>query len=342
VLRAECCSIAQRRRPLDATISALPRRFAIGVLVVGWPMDARRIIIDTDPGTDDAVAILLALASAELEVEGIVAVAGNLPLAVTEINARAICELAGRSDMAVSAGCARPITRPPITAEHFHGASGLGSLILPPPTMGLRPEHGVDFTIDLLRRAPPTSITWCALGPLTNVAMALIKAPDIVDRVDELVLMGGASRALGNTTPVAEFNIHADPHAARVVFESGLPVTMIPLDVTHQVRSTPERIARLAALGTPVAMAVAQLLTPTQREPSALHDPCVIAYLLAPELFLGSRVNVAIECESALTLGMTVVDWRGVIGWPTNANVLHTVDADAVYRLLEERLGCPA
>ncbi len=293
------------------------------------------ILIDTDPGIDDAVAILLALASPELRVEGIVAVAGNLPLGVTEANARAICELAGRLDIAVHAGCSRPITRPPITAEHFHGSSGLGTLVLPPPTMALGREHGVDFTIDLLRRAPPKSIALCALGPLTNIAMALIKAPDIAERVGELVLMGGASRALGNTTPAAEFNIHADPHAAQVVFDSGMLVTMIPLDVTHQVRSTPERVARIAALGTPLAAAVAELLRPSGTGPSALHDPCVIAYLLAPDLFQGSRVNVAIECESALTLGMSVVDWRGVSGRPANANVLHTVDADGVYALLE-------
>ena len=298
-------------------------------------MEPRRILIDTDPGIDDAVAILLALASPELRVEGIVAVAGNLPLGVTEANARAICELAGRLDIAVHAGCSRPITRPPITAEHFHGSSGLGTLVLPPPTMALGREHGVDFTIDLLRRAPPKSIALCALGPLTNVAMALIKAPDIAERVGELVLMGGASRALGNTTPAAEFNIHADPHAAQVVFDSGLPVTMIPLDVTHQVRSTPERVARLAARDTPLAVAVAELLRPSGTGPSSLHDPCVIAYLLAPDLFQGSRVNVAIECESALTLGMSVVDWRGVSGRPANANVLHTVDADGVYALLE-------
>jgi purine nucleosidase len=284
------------------------------------------------------VAILLALASPELAVEGIVAVAGNVPLAVTEANARAICELAGRSDIAVYAGCARPIARPPVTAEHFHGSSGLGGLTLPPPTTALRPQHGVDFTIDLLRRAAPNSIAWCALGPLTNVAMALIKAPDIVAGVGELVLMGGASRALGNVTSAAEFNIHADPHAARIVFDSGLPITMIPLDLTHQVRSVPERIDRIRALGTPVAAAVASLLTPAGTEPSALHDPCVIAYLLAPELFRGSRVNVAIECESPLTLGMTVVDWRGVSGRPVNADVLHTVDADGVYALLQERL----
>ena len=297
-------------------------------------MPARRIIIDTDPGIDDAVAILLAFASPELQVDAIVAVAGNMPIGVTETNARAICELGHRPDIPVYSGCARPLSRPPITAEHFHGQTGLGTLVLPPPTMALRPEHGVDATIDLIRAAPAKSIAWCALGPLTDVALAVIKAPDIVERVGELVLMGGASRALGNTTPAAEFNIHADPHAAQIVFESGLPITMVPLDVTHQVRSTPERVARIAALGTPVAAAVAQLLTSSGSEPDPLHDPCVIDYLLAPELFTGSRVNVAIECESELTLGMTVIDWRGVSGRRINANVLYTVDADGVYALL--------
>ena len=302
-------------------------------------MTALCIIIDTDPGIDDAVAVLLALASPGLQVDVVVAVAGNMPLAVTESNARAICEFGGRPDVPVYAGCARPLTRSPITAEHFHGGTGLGTLVLPPPTMPLRPEHGVDATIALFRAAPAKSVTWCALGPLTDVAMAVIKAPDIVERVGELVLMGGASRALGNTTPAAEFNIHADPHAAQIVFESGLPITMIPLDVTQQVRSTPERIARIAAFRTPMAAAVAQLLEPSGAQPSALHDPCVIAYLLAPELFEGSRVNVAVECESALTLGMTVVDWRGVSGRPVNAKVLHAVDADGIYTLLEQCLS---
>ena len=300
---------------------------------------ARPIIIDTDPGIDDAVAILLALASPELEIEGIVAVAGNLPLGITERNARAICELAGRPDIGVYAGCSVPMTRAPITAEHFHGESGLGTLTLPLPAMKLQAQHGVDFTVERLREAVPKSVTWCALGPLTNLALALVKAPDIVAGVAELVLMGGASRALGNVTPAAEFNIHADPHAAEIVFDSGLPITVVPLDVTHQVRSTPERIARIAALGTKAASAVAGLLRPSGAGPDALHDPCVIAYLLAPELFQGSRVNVAIECDSALTLGMTVVDWRGVSGRQVNANVLQGVDADGVYALLIERIA---
>ena len=301
-------------------------------------MAKRRIVIDTDPGIDDAVAILLALGSPELDVAGIVAVGGNVRLAVTERNARAVCELAGRPDIGVYAGCAVPMTRAPITAEHFHGEAGLGTLALPEPSMPLRAEHGVDFTVDLLCAAPAGSVTWCALGPLTNIAMALIKAPDIVSGVRELVLMGGASRALGNVTPAAEFNIHADPHAAEIVFASGMPITMIPLDATHQVRSTRERVDRIAKLGTPVAAAVAELLQPTGDAPDALHDPCVIAYLLAPELFEGTRANVAIECESPLTLGMTVVDWRGVSGRPANANVVDRANADGLYALLEARL----
>jgi purine nucleosidase len=304
-------------------------------------MTPRRIIIDTDPGIDDAVALLLAMASPELTIDGIVAVAGNLPLAVTERNARAICEFAGRGNIPVYAGCSRPITRAPVTAEHFHGDSGLGVLVLPEPVVPPQARHGVDFTIDLLHGAAPKSITWCALGPLTNVALALVKAPDIAGAVAELVLMGGASRALGNTTPAAEFNIHVDPHAAAIVLDSGLPVTMIPLDVTHQVRSTAARVERIRALGTPAAVAVAQLLTPVGSEAAALHDPCVIAYLLGPELFGGAEVNVAVECESPLTMGMTVVDWRGISGRPANATVLHTVDADGIYDLLAERLGRP-
>jgi purine nucleosidase len=299
---------------------------------------ARHLIIDTDPGIDDAVAILLALASPELVVEAIVAVAGNGPLSVTERNARAICELAGRSDLAVYAGCPRPLRGDAITAAYFHGESGLGATVLSPPTMPLQPQHGVGFVIDRLRRAEPDSITWCALGPLTNIATALVQAPEIIAGVAELVLMGGASRALGNTSPTAEFNILADPHAAAIVFDSGLPITMIPLDLTHQVRSTWERIARIRAVGTPIATVVAELLTPATGEPHALHDPCVIAYVLAPELFAGSRVNVAVETQSSLTLGATVVDWRGVSGRDVNATVLHTVDADGVFALLESRL----
>jgi len=300
----------------------------------------RRILIDTDPGIDDAAAILLALASPELAVEAIVAVAGNGPLVNMERNARAICELAGRPDIPVYAGCPRPLRGDPITAIYFHGESGLGGVELPPPSVPPRPEHGVGSTIDLLRAAPPKSITWCALGPLTNIAVALVEAPEIIAAVDELILMGGASRALGNTSPAAEFNILADPQAAAIVFDSGMPITMIPLDLTHQVRGTAQRVAQIRALGTGIAGVVADLLTPASgREAHALHDPCVIAYALAPQLFGGSNVNVAVETQSGLTLGATVVDWRGISGRDVNAQVLHTVDADGVFALLETRLA---
>jgi len=301
----------------------------------------RPIIIDTDPGIDDAVAILLALASPELDVLGLVAVAGNLPLAATARNALSIVELAGRRELPVYAGCPRPLGRPLIDVESAHGAGGLGDLVLPPPAAALRPEHGILYLIDRLCGAEPNSITLCALGPLTNIAMALVAAPDIAAGVAELVLMGGASHGRGNMTPAAEFNIYVDPHAASVVFDSGLPITMVPLDVTEEIRSTPERVAPIRALGTRVGAAVAELLGPRQalaKPPMAMHDPCVIAYLLAPELFRWREVNVAIETESPLAAGLTLIDWRGLSGRKPNARVVEGVDADGVYRLLAERL----
>ena len=308
----------------------------------------RKIIIDTDPGIDDAVAMLLALAAPdELAVLGIVAVAGNLPLALTARNARQVCELAGRPDLAVYAGCARPVVRPQAAASAIHGDALRDRLRLPEPAMPLQALHGVDFLIDSLRAAEPGSITVCALGPLTDIAMALVKAPDIAGRIGELVVMGGAGFEIGNITPAAEFNIHADPHAAEIVLESGIPVIMIPLDVTHQVLSTPPRIAALAALGNCCGPAVAALLAAFEQtragkfgtRGTALHDPCVVAYLLCPALFAGREVNIAVETASPLTLGMTVVDWWGVTGRKANARFLTTVDADRLYALLTERLA---
>src|SRR3981189_1393743 len=209
----------------------------------------RPIIIDTDPGTDDAVAILLALAAPELEVLGLVAVAGNLPLRLTERNARAILELAGQPEIPVHAGCPRFMSPGHTTAEHAHGDGGLGQLELPPPRAALRRKHGVDFLIETLRGVPPRSITVCALGPLTNIATALVKAPEIAGQMAELVVMGGASHALGNMTPAAEFNMHADPSAAALVFDSGAPITMIPLDLLQprlRLGALVHRVGRLA------------------------------------------------------------------------------------------------
>jgi purine nucleosidase len=312
-------------------------------------MTPRRIIIDTDPGLDDAVAILLGLAaSRELEVLGIVAVAGNLPLSITSRNARRVCELAGRSDIPVHAGCARPMSGSLTTAEQVHLETSRDRLELPEPTIPLQSQHGVDFFIERLYSAEPGTISLCALGPLTNIAMALLKAPEIAGLVRELVVMGGACFELGNVTPAAEFNIHVDPHAAAIVVDSGVPITMVPLDVTHQVLSTPPRLAALGALGNRCGPAVAALLTSFEENRSprfgersmALHDPSVIAYLLRPSLYGGREVNVAIETQSPLTMGMTVVDWWGVTGRPPNVRFLNTVDADGFYELLTDKLAC--
>ena len=308
----------------------------------------RPVIIDTDPGIDDAVAILLALASPEeLEVLGLVAVAGNLPLAQTERNARRVCELAGRPDLPVYAGCARPMLRPLAPAATIHGDALGARLNLPEPAMPLQVRHGVDFIIDALRAAEPRSVTLCALGPLTDIAMALVKAPEIAARIGELVVMGGAGFEIGNVTPAAEFNIHVDPHAAAIVLDSGVAVTMIPLDVTHQVLTTPDRLAALTALPNRCGPAAAALLADFEEARTgrfaergrALHDPCVVAYLLRPDLFEGRAVNVAIETASPLTSGMTVVDWWGVTARTPNARFLTAVNADGLYALLRERLA---
>ncbi len=271
---------------------------------------------------------------------GLVAVAGNVPLAATARNALAVLELAGRPEIPVFAGCPRPIGPDRLAAERSHGAGGLGDLVLPEPTRPLQSGHGVIWLIETLHRAAPRSVTVCALGPLTNIATALVMAPEIAAGIADLVLMGGGSR--GNVTPAAEFNIHADPQAAAIVFASGVPITMVPLDVTTQVRSSEERIAPIRALGTRVGAAAAELLGPRRalgQPPMAMHDPCVIAYLLMPELFRGRDVNVAIETQGKLTAGMTVIDWLGCAERPANAHVLEAVDADGLYRLLSERLA---
>ena len=311
-------------------------------------MPAQKIIIDTDPGQDDAVAILLALASPdEIEVLGITAVAGNVPLALTQRNARMVCELAGRRDIRVFAGCDRPLGRDLVTAEHVHGKSGLDGPVLPEPDMPLQDQHGVDFIIDTLRAEPEGSVTLCPLGPLTNIAMAFEKAPDIIPRIRKLVLMGGAYFQVGNITPAAEFNIYVDPEAADIVFRSGAPLTVMPLDVTHKALVTAERNNRFRAIGSHVGIAVAQMTEFFERfdkekygsEGAPLHDPCVTAYLVWPELFKGRHVNVEIETQSELTMGMTVADWWGVSGRAPNAMFMGDIDADGFFALLTDRLA---
>lgn len=306
-----------------------------------------KIIIDTDPGQDDAFAILLALASPEIEVLGITAVAGNVPLGLTHVNARKVCELAGRTDVPVFAGCDRPMQRVLRTAEHVHGATGLDGAELPGPVMPLQKAHAVDFIIDTLRREETGTVTLCALGPLTNLATALERAPDIIPRIARIVIMGGGLFEGGNITPTAEFNIWVDPEAATLIFGAGVPLTVLPLDVTHKVLTTAERIARIRVIGTPLAEAAAGWLEFFERFDEAkygtdggpLHDPNVIAWLLRPDLYQGRDCNVEIECESELCAGMTVADWWGVTSRARNALWIRDVDAAGFFDLLTERLA---
>ncbi|MEZ5755333.1 MAG: nucleoside hydrolase [Paracoccaceae bacterium] len=308
----------------------------------------RKIIIDTDPGQDDAVAILLALASPEeIEVLGLTAVAGNVPLPLTQKNARIICELAGRTETPVHAGCEAPMRRKLVTAEHVHGKTGLDGPQLADPVMPLQPQHGVDFIIETLRREPAHSVTLCPLGPLTNIATAFERAPDIVERVQQIVLMGGAYFEVGNITPAAEFNIYVDPEAAQIVFRSGVPIVVMPLDVTHKALTNRARVEGFRALGNASGRMVAEWTDFFERfdmqkygsEGAPLHDPCVIAYLIRPDLFTGRHINVEIETQSDLTLGMTVADWWGVTDRPANALFIGSVDAEGFYALLTERIA---
>jgi len=305
------------------------------------------IIIDTDPGQDDAVAILLALASPELEVLGITAVAGNVPLALTEKNARKICELAGRPDVKVHAGAIRPMVRSLVTAEEVHGKTGLDGPVLPEPTMALQDRHAVDYLVETLMARPAGTITLCTLGPLTNIGLALVREPRIASRIKQIVAMGGGYFEGGNVTPSAEFNIYVDPHAARLVFEAGIPLTLIPLDCTHQALTTAKRVEAFRAMNNRSGPATAAMLDFFERfdenkygtDGGPLHDPCVIAWLLQPELFEGKLVNVSVECESELTMGMTVVDWWRVTKRAPNATVVRNVNAEGFFRLLTERIS---
>lgn len=308
----------------------------------------RKVIFDTDPGQDDAVAILAALGSPdEIEVLGISAVAGNIPLHHTVNNALRLVELAGRPDIPVYAGADRPFAHRLVTAEHVHGVTGLDGPDLPQPVTKPRQGHSVDFIIDTVRRQPDKTVTIAALGPLTNIALAFLKAPDIIERLQGVVLMGGAYFEVGNITPTAEFNIYVDPDAAGIVFRSGADITVLPLDVTHQMHSTPPRIEAFRQIGNKAGAAVAAMLTFSETydlkkygwNGAPLHDPCVTAFLLRPGLFEGRRVNVEVETGSALTRGMTVVDFWRVTDRQPNAFYVRSGDADGFFRLLTERVA---
>lgn len=311
-------------------------------------MVPRPIIIDCDPGQDDAVALFLAMsAPEELDVLGITTVAGNVPLQLTQRNARMMCDIAGRSELRVFPGCDKPMVRDAITAEYIHGNTGIDGVAVFEPKTPLQDQHAVDFIIETLLAADDESVTLVPTGPLSNIGAAIEREPAILRHVEEIVVMGGAMREGGNRSPSAEFNILADPQAADIVYSCGRPITAMGLDVTHQVLSTRDRVARIAALDNPVAEATAGMLSFFHRydtkkygsEGAPLHDPCTVAWLLQPELFETQRCNLSVETESELTMGHTSVDFWQVTDRPHNVSWAHAIDADGFYELLTDRLA---
>ena len=307
-----------------------------------------RIILDCDPGRDDALAIAMALASpAEIDLAGITAVAGNVPLEVTYRNARFLCELCGFPDLPVHAGAARPLVRELETATRHHGESGLEGVEVGMPAGPIGSRTAVGFIAETLRAGADGEITLVAIGPLTNIAILAREHPDLVPKVREIVVMGGASSAGGNVTPTAEFNVWADPHAAAIVFECGRPLTVHGLDVTHRVLAAPRHAERLAEAGGEAARRLAPLLHPAAgsrggrfgSDRSPIHDPCTIAWLLHPELFATETVPVAVETEGTHTLGETVVDWWRVTEREPNARWVTEADGEAVLALLIDRIA---
>ena len=307
-------------------------------------MSHSTLIIDCDPGVDDGVALLLAFASPQLNILGVTTVAGNVAAALTARNARIIRRIAGRDDVPVLAGCQRPMVRDPIEAGHFHGESGLGDLSLPEIADEPGP-HAVDFLVRTLQDHPSGTVDIVVTGPFTNLAMAMILEPAIIGRIRRVVVMGGARLEGGNITASAEYNIFADPHAAHVVFDSGAPVIVHGLDATHQVRATEARIAALEALANPRAAAAASLLRFSRKIEheivrgldAPLHDPCPIAWLIAPDLFETSPCRITVETASPLTLGHTAVEFRDAAASPHRW--VTTVNGQAVFDLLTERLA---
>ena len=282
----------------------------------------------------------------DLDVLAITAVAGNVPLDLTVTNSLALVELAGREEVPVYRGSVRPMVKDLITAEYVHGPTGLDGADLPPPSLEESPGHAVDRIVEIVNGSDEP-VTICTLGPLTNVALALVRAPQITDNIEKVVMMGGGFFEGGNTTPAAEFNIYVDPHAAHVVFSSGIPIVMMPLDVTHKALTTPDRLKRFEDLGTAAGNAVAGMLGFYDRwdkdkyeiPGGPLHDPTVIAYLLEPGLFGGREVAVEVDIAPGPTLGMTVVDWWGVTDAEPNALVMREIDSDGFYDLLVDRIS---
>jgi inosine-uridine nucleoside N-ribohydrolase len=302
------------------------------------------VLLDCDPGHDDAIALLLALASPELELLGVTTVSGNQTLEKTTANAIRVLEFIGQGEVPVAAGADRPLVRERKTAAHVHGETGLDGPVLPPPEKSPVDKHAVEFLAEQIAAAS-APVTLIATGPLTNVALLLASHPGAAKRLKRIVLMGG-SIAEGNATPAAEFNIWADPEAAARVFSSGLDVTMVGLDVTHKALMTPEHAERLRASGRTGAM-VAELydfFSIYHREvygmdAAPIHDAVAVAHVARPGIVETVERHVAVDCESELCRGRTVVDLWNRTGNSPNAHVAVEIDADGFLELLTERLS---
>ena len=309
----------------------------------------KKIILDCDPGHDDAVAIMLAIASDDIDLLGITCVGGNATLENTKLNALKICSLLKREDIPIYAGSDKPLKYDLVTAEHVHGKSGLdtdGEPINLDPSHRIKEMSAIDFIINECKNAEEP-IYLCPTGPLTNIALCLQKDPSIKDKIKEIVLMGGAALCLGNITPAAEFNIYVDPHAANVVFNSGVEITMMGLDVTHKVNVNDQIINSIKTNNNKASFFFADLMdfySRFHRElyetgDCPLHDPCVIAYLIDNEIFKGKKVHVQVEENSDLTRGETVVDWLGVKKLNPNCNVITEADSDRFFKILKKELA---
>ncbi|WP_040156067.1 uridine-preferring nucleoside hydrolase UriH [Mobilicoccus massiliensis] len=305
----------------------------------------RKIVLDCDPGLDDAVAMLLAHGSPEIDLLAVTTIGGNQTLEKVTRNALSIATLAGIT-APVAAGCARPLVQPVQVAGHVHGDSGLGGVTPPEPTLRLDPRHAVDVIVETVMAHPPGEVTLVPVGPLTNIALAVRREPRIVERVAEVVLMGGACH-MGNQSAVAEFNIACDPEAADVVFSAGWPLTMVGLDLTYQARATDEVFARIGEIGGPVGEFVLGMLgfyrdayrRNRGLDSPPLHDPCAVAYVIDRAVMSTRRVPVAIELTGTLTRGMTVADFRfpPPEDCPTQVGV--TLDAERLWDLVLDALA---
>ena len=301
----------------------------------------RKIILDCDPGHDDAIAILLAHGSPAIELVAITTVAGNQTLPKVTRNALRMCTVAGITDVPVAAGCEFPLVREQIVAREIHGESGLDGPAFPEPTVELDPRHAVDLIVEAVMAAQPGDITLVPVGPLTNIAMAMRREPAIVERVREVCLMGG-SYTRGNTTPSAEFNVFADPEAAAIVFGAPWKVTMVGLDLTHQAGADEGVLQRISAIGTPLSKIVVEMLTffgSRYKEVTGIgappvHDPCAVAYVIDPSLITTRDAYVAVELKGNLTYGATVTDFAGVYGKPHNTQVATELDAAGFWDLV--------